>query len=358
MRWSFDRHLDCVAIDRLMRAMTTTTKSSWVKLAAVLVPVLLSVPLVLGFFGSVHPVFDAFAHFRMHVAALMIVTALPALCLGLWREGLMAIILAVMALSTVLAPASTPAASAETTQARKPSGQPEYKLLQLNLRFDNVAQADVIRLIAQQSPDVITLQEVSDSWRPKLAAIEARYPYNLYCPSTKRIGGVAILSRRPFALGTTPQCIGNALAGMARIDFGGRSALIAALHLEWPWPFTQAENVEELRPYFERLQGPMIVAGDFNATPWSQTVRQIAEASKTSSVDGLRPSWLLNGTLAQAARWIGMPLDHILVSDRISGTRVETLGPVGSDHLPLLLRFVIDGANEDGPDLQTVMLAN
>ncbi|MBA8876663.1 endonuclease/exonuclease/phosphatase family protein [Phyllobacterium myrsinacearum] len=337
--------------------MTTTTKSSWAKLAAVLVPVLLSVPLVLGFFGSVHPVFDAFAHFRMHLAALMIITALPALFMGLWREGLMTIVLAVMALSTVLAPSSTPA-SAGTAQSSTPSGQPEYKLLQLNLRFDNAEQTDVIRLIAQQSPDVITLQEVSESWRSKLAAIEARYPYNLYCPSTKRIGGVAILSRRPFALGTTPQCIGNALAGLARIDFGGRSALIAALHLEWPWPFRQAENVDELRPFFERLQGPMILAGDFNAAPWSRTVRQIGEASKTRPVDGLRPSWLVNGTLAKAARWIGLPLDHLLISDRVTGARVETLTPVGSDHLPLLLRFAINGADEDGPDLQTVMLTD
>jgi len=335
--------------------MTTTTKSSWVKLAAVLVPVLLSVPLVLGFFGSVHPVFDAFAHFRMHLAALMILTALPALFMGLWRESLMTIILAVMALSSVLAPAPAPA-SAGTPQAATPSGQPQYTLLQLNLRFDNADQTEVIRLIAQQSPDVITLQEVSDSWRAKLAAIEARYPYNLYCPSSKRIGGVAILSRRPFALGTTPQCIGNALAGLARIDFGGRTALVAALHLDWPWPFAQPDNVEEMRAYFERLQGPMIVAGDFNAAPWSQTVRQIAAASKTMPADGLRPSWLINGTLAKAARWIGLPLDHILVSSRISGASVETLGPVGSDHLPLLLRFAIDAAADDGPDLQTVML--
>ncbi|MDA4805675.1 hypothetical protein NY486_07220, partial [Enterobacter hormaechei] len=66
--------------------------------------------------------------------------------------------------------------------------------------------------------------------------------------------------------------------------------------------------------------------------------------------------WLINGTLAKAARWIGLPLDHILVSSRISGASVETLGPVGSDHLPLLLRFAIDAAADDGPDLQTVML--
>jgi endonuclease/exonuclease/phosphatase (EEP) superfamily protein YafD len=338
--------------------MTNNHKHSWLTLAAVLVPILFSVPLVLGFFGAVHPVFDAFAHFRMHLAVLMAVSAIPALFLGLWREGLMAIVLALTALATVLVPTPAPYAEAEVAaQSTEPIVQPEYKLMQLNLRYDNARPADVIRLIAQEAPDVITLQEASASWRPKLKAIEARYPYNLYCPSTKHIGGVAILSRRPFALGSTPQCIGNSLVGLARIDFGGRSAIIAALHLEWPWPFEQADNVEQMRPYFERLHGPMIIAGDFNAVPWSQTLKNITEVSKTRSAEGLRPSWFINGTLAHAAAWVGLPIDHILVSERITGTRVETLEPAGSDHLPLLLHFSISGVDDGGPDQQTVMLS-
>ena len=143
---------------------------------------------------------------------------------------------------------------------------------------------------------------------------------------------------------------------MARIDFGGRSAIITAIHLDWPWPYGQPENVATIEPYFERLQGPMIIAGDFNATSWSQTLKTITEASKTSSAEGLRPSWLVNGTLAHAARWVGLPIDHILVSDRIIQTRVKTLQPVGSDHLPLLLRFSISGVDDNGgPDQQTVL---
>jgi endonuclease/exonuclease/phosphatase (EEP) superfamily protein YafD len=339
--------------------MTTNNKRSWLTLAAVLVPILFSVPLVLGFFGAVHPVFDAFAHFRMHLAVLMAVSAIPALFLGLWREGLMAIILALTALATVLVPTPAPSAEAEPpAQPAETTVQPAYKLMQLNLRYDNTSPADVVRLIARETPDVITLQEVSASWRPKLTVIEARYPYNLYCPSTKHIGGVAILSRRPFALGSTPQCVGNSLMGLARIDFGGRSAIIAALHLEWPWPFEQADNVEEMRPYFERLHGPMIIAGDFNAVPWSQTLKNITAVSKTHSAEGLRPSWFIKGTPAHAAAWIGLPIDHVLVSERIVGTRVETLEPAGSDHLPLLLRFSIGGIDDGGPDQQKVMLAD
>jgi endonuclease/exonuclease/phosphatase (EEP) superfamily protein YafD len=226
----------------------------------------------------------------------------------------------------------------------------------LNLRFDNQQQTDVFRLIARESPDVIALQEVSANWRPKLKAIEARYPYTFYCPNRSRIGGAAVLSRRPFALGSTPLCI-DSLAAVTRVDFGGRSAIIASMHLDWPWPFAQDWNVKKIRPYLERLEGALIISGDFNAVPWSQTLKNIAEASKTRFAEGLRPSWLVNGELAHLAKWIGLPLDHILVSDRISVASVETLEPVGSDHLPLLLRFSINKADgDDGPEQQTVML--
>ncbi|MEK1886273.1 MAG: endonuclease/exonuclease/phosphatase family protein [Phyllobacterium sp.] len=337
--------------------MTTNSTRSRVRLAAVLIPSLFSVPLVLGFFGGAHPLFDAFAHFRVHLAVLMAISAIPALFLGLWREGLMSMAFALTALATVLVPTS-PASEAGQSASSANGSLPEFKLMQLNLRYNNHDQAEVIRLIARETPDVITLQEASNDWQSRLKAVEARYPHNVFCPSTKRIGGVAILSRRPFALGTTPHCVGNSLMALARIDFGGRSALIASVHLGWPWPFEQATNVEEIQPYLLRLGGPMILAGDFNAVPWSQTIRNIIDASNTHLVDGLRPSWLINGAFAHAARWIGLPIDHVLVSGRISARTIDTLRPVGSDHLPIMLRFSVDGTDENGPDEQTVRLRN
>ena len=39
----------------------------------------LSVALVAGFFGTLHPAFDSFAHFRIHLAVLMALIALPLL---------------------------------------------------------------------------------------------------------------------------------------------------------------------------------------------------------------------------------------------------------------------------------------
>ena len=43
----------------------------------------LSVALVAGFFGTLHPAFDSFAHFRVHLAVLMALCALPLLATAL-----------------------------------------------------------------------------------------------------------------------------------------------------------------------------------------------------------------------------------------------------------------------------------
>ena len=52
-------------------------------LAALLATVLLSLPLVGGFFGRLHPAFDSMAHFRVHLAALLMLAALPLLLVQL-----------------------------------------------------------------------------------------------------------------------------------------------------------------------------------------------------------------------------------------------------------------------------------
>ena len=47
--------------------------------------VLISVPLVAGYWGRLHPAFDAMAHFRMHLAVLIAILSLPLIFIRLIR---------------------------------------------------------------------------------------------------------------------------------------------------------------------------------------------------------------------------------------------------------------------------------
>ena len=71
--------------------MHGTTAIRTIGLAAFWATILLSLPLVGGFFGRLHPAFDSLAHFRVHLAVLLVLAALPLLLARAFRwHGLLA----------------------------------------------------------------------------------------------------------------------------------------------------------------------------------------------------------------------------------------------------------------------------
>ena len=313
----------------------------------------ISIPLVLGFFGAAHPAFDAMAHFRAHLAVLL---ALAAVCLlavrGQRMVGAVALALGIGAFATTLSTlpwTSDPALADDDTA-------PEYRLLHLNLRYNNDRPERALSLIGRFQPDIVMLNEVSATWRPRIEALRARYPYGIICPAPTRIGGVAILSRRPTAVGTEPTCRDRGAFAAATINFGGTMLDVAAIHLGWPWPFGQGWQIDTIAPILAAMREPALVAGDFNAAPWSHTVRRVAREGSLTIAGGIGPTWLHRDLPGVLRRWIGLPIDHVMTKGDIRIETPERGEWVGSDHLPVLVRFRFPPAEPASePERQTVM---
>lgn len=323
----------------------------WLLLASAL---LLSVPLVLGFLGRLHPAFDSFAHFRAHLAVLMGLLAFPLLFTAFSREAIIILLFALTAFATTLGLTQGLLSGA---RAQAASGQePTYSLLQLNLRYDHREPAELLRLVAREKPDIITLEEASAQWEPTLKLLEARYPYRQHCRKGSDTWGVSILSRRPFAEGSESGCSGDGIMTFARFDLGGAPVTVVALHLAWPWPYGQADEIALIEPHLARLDGPLLIAGDFNAVAWSKSVRRIETASGARHIAGIRPSFAPLSFPAGLTRYIGLPIDQILASPGVRLAKIATLGPVGSDHLPVRLDFSVSQPPREGQnDAQIVM---
>lgn len=297
--------------------------------------VLVSIPLVLGFLNSLHPAFDSFSHLRVHLAVLMGLMALPLLFTQLRREGAMILLLAVVAI------AATPHAySADEHAHMEEAAQPRYRLLQMNLRFDNPSPEQALSLIAHTRPDVITLEEVSAMWQQKLGYLASAYPYSVFCSHPGSVFGVAILSRRPFIADGAPSCDPKGMMAVASVDFGGRPVDVAALHLHWPWPFQQSKQIEALSEQFHELSENAILSGDLNATPWSAASRRISELSAMTLAPPTGPTWLYR-RLPDWLRFAGLTIDQTFVKGRIAISKVSRQQPIGSDHLPVLIEFSI-----------------
>lgn len=318
--------------------------------SALLASVAASTALIVGFFGRLHPAFDSFAHFRVHLAvALLVCAALLLLARFRWHAGVAAL-LALGAIGTTLPPSMLRFNTAQAALAPADPNQPVYRLLQLNLRWNHPDPNRVLSLIGETRPDVVTLEEVSPMWAKKLALLEAAYPHQVICPA--RYAGNAILSRRPFAGVPAERCNDGALT-TASVDFGGTAVNIAAIHLAWPWPYWQSGNIEKLKPLLSALDETAILAGDFNATTWSAAVERVASAGGLTLVEGVGATWI-DYVFPRSMRWAGLPIDHIMVKGEIEVRNVQTLGDVGSDHWPLLMEFSL---RAEAPEPDTAMAA-
>ena len=338
--------------------MTVKAAFSTVVLTAMAATILLSLPLVAGFFGWLHPAFDSMAHFRVHLAALLVFAAFPLLLSRSLRwHGLLAATFGCAAILTVTG-TSFLRGPGPVQAAFQPKDEisPVYRLMQLNLRFDNPEPGKVLSLIGRVRPDVVTLNEVSEMWSEKLALLASAYPYRILCEMDNRAGGVAILSVRPFAEDTDGGCLDGGTFAVATVDLNGRSVDIGALPLHWPWPFDQLSQIEDMAPRLASTAETAILAGDTNATPWSAASTRIADAAGMTSAGPIRPTWLYR-RLPEFLRFAGLPIDRIFTKGDVIVHSVQTLEAVGSDHLPVLVEFSLRAAGPKQEDPQTATAA-
>jgi endonuclease/exonuclease/phosphatase (EEP) superfamily protein YafD len=306
---------------------------------ALLAIMAISLALALGFFGDFHPALDAFAQLRLHLAVLLALVALPLLFTPLRIEAVVALVFSAAALSTTYAALRIPGLSPVQAGFVADAGdRAVYRLLQLNLRFDNPAPEKVLSLIGRAQPDVVTLEEVSPMWKDKLDLLAKAYPHRIVCSSPHGSSGVAILSRRPFAADSEPYCSTGGALALASVDFGGTPVDVVALHLRWPWPFAHGGQASQVAIPLSSLGPTAVVAGDCNAVPWSATVRQLATAGGLTPMPSVGPTWQYI-KLPELLRFSGLPIDQVFSRGAVlihSATRLE---PVGSDHLPVMVQF-------------------
>ncbi|ALN73936.1 endonuclease/exonuclease/phosphatase family protein [Aureimonas sp. AU20] len=287
--------------------------------------------LAAGFFGAeAHP-FDSASHFRFQLALVLLVLALLALGLRAW--GTLAVSLGFAALGLAFSlPWLLP------REARPPAaGQPGYTLLQMNLLYDAPDKAEALRRIGEARPDIVTVQEVTYEWQDLFQNLSESYPFQAYCGLENERDGVAILSRRPFVGEALCQARNGRVTQL--VDLNGRTLAVTSLHLDWPWPKHHWKQIDDMGVSLRREGGPSLLGGDFNAAPWSASVRAVADAGGWRIVRGIGPSWLTVRFSQIWPRWLGLPIDQLLVSPEVLVDQVETLARTSSDHLPVLLRF-------------------
>lgn len=194
----------------------------------------------------------------------------------------------------------------------------DLRLYSKNILASNTQMSRLAEDIIEAAPDVVMLQEVSTANDGLLRKLRARFPHQHLCRFSGW-SGIAVLSRHPFS--GPPKCSDWRAVAAAPIMIGGQEVWIVSLHIHWPWPFQSAEAEVAAAGVLTSLQGPTVIAGDFNMLPWTQRVQRIARMTGTRLAGPARFTF--------SRRNIPLPIDLVLAP---GGGQVRMRPLIGSDH--------------------------
>jgi endonuclease/exonuclease/phosphatase (EEP) superfamily protein YafD len=278
-----------------------------------------------------HPAFDTLAHFRLHLAAGLILVSLAGLASGARKPAIAG--MAIAAIAVVSAWQALPLPRTTAAQAG-----PVHSLLFFNMRYNNPEPKAATDIIAETGADIILLTEYSRMWEPRLTFLNKDYPYYFHCAEWREVGGTVMFSKFPIEAGDR-YCHDYAALGLVRANIAGVPVTIGSAHMRWPWPASGPRQLKAITPALESIGENVLMAGDFNATVWSHHMQRLAQLGGLTLYPGIGPTWILSPVPAWLARYAGLPIDNVLSKGAVRIVSARTLAPAGSDHLPVLVEF-------------------
>jgi endonuclease/exonuclease/phosphatase (EEP) superfamily protein YafD len=281
-----------------------------------------AVAVAAGEFGRSVPELDTLTHFRPQLAIVLGTLAVAAMPVRRWLLAVIGAVAAGWAGFAVLDDGACPAVA---------GGQP-LRLMTFNLLSTNYETDLVAQRVREFDPDVVVFQEYGQVQLALRELLADAYPHQVECANERgcRLG---LFAKLPWAEAaaeartesTPPMLTATFAAGGDRPAF-----TIVNTHLARPtqgggW---QLRDLAGLSDHIAGLEGPLVVAGDFNATPWSFALQGFRTSTGLCGAPGYRPSW------PAWADAVGLPIDQVFVSPGV-GVTAEVLAPAGSDHLPI-----------------------
>lgn len=213
-----------------------------------------------------------------------------------------------------------------------------------NLHGHTADPASVVRAVKRHHVDVLMLQELTWGQAERLTkeGIRAQLPYVGGRPGVSA-EGTGLLSRYPMTPAdlTSPLELVTVLAQLTVPRVNG-PVNVVALHVSGPLdaPDSWWRDITRLPAYFDDIPtGPVIVGGDFNATPDNPWFRDVLRTPGYADAADQAGSGLIN-TYSALMPVPLIAIDHVLTRGVVA-THVEPISIPGSDHRGILATVAI-----------------
>lgn len=290
--------------------------------------VVLTLVSVAAFFGRWSWVLDFLANFRVQYAVTLVLMA-AILFLARWPKSGAVALLGAAVNGVVILPLFL--GEGRTIPPEEPLRVMSFNLLSTNQQF-----GEVVGYIREVDPDIIFLHEASRPWEVALEGAGLGYEITR-SRSQDLIFGTLVLSRP----GDDVLSFGFTIGGARAVEVVHDGVAVLGVHPVAP---TTAEGsalrnaqLDFAADWSSQQNGPHLVTGDFNSTPWSYPFRRLlADTDLINSQRGfgIQPTFPADNSFV-----IRVPIDHLVhspelvVADRRRGPRL------GSDHFPLVVEL-------------------
>ena len=193
-------------------------------------------------------------------------------------------------------------------------------------------------LIHSARPDLVALPEAGTRYRDRLAPLVPDYRLTSSSERSRDVNAVTVGSRAD--LGDLTAHVDRS-TGFPSVEIagGGLSGVrFVGFHSVAPTPGAVPQWTHDLgtldRWCADRSAGPVIIAGDFNATldhsVFRSAITGCADAAAETG-DGLTGTWP-----SRFPRWLGTQIDHVLLTGGITAETLSVHDVPGSDHRAVL----------------------
>lgn len=301
--------------------------------AATSVAVLVVLALLVVSFQPGLPLEALLQSLRFHIAAGLLALAILLVVIGARWRGLLFALLCVAS----VAEGGTIIWRQQQARAFADAGTtPLLKLISFNTLQDNMRNGGRIAdMLIASGADVIYLMEAGplEPYQDKLKAV---YPYVAGCGSDQGCSTV-MLSKTPLTdiSVRSLSSVWSKRLVIAKTVIGGQTINLVQAHLVKPYfdDFAQGE-AWQLHQILGTLPGPLVLAGDFNAAAWSDTIDRLAEGS------GLAPPPIYPATWPVRLGPLGVPIDNVWTRAPLVVTKVDAMADaMGSNHRGLVIEL-------------------
>ncbi len=205
------------------------------------------------------------------------------------------------------------------------------KLITFNINYGNSDLKQAQQFLAKEKADIIVFQEVTSKHASLLNALKNLYPHQLSCAHTPDCN-LAILSKKAWVTAKTRNRTDfTPPAIIATFSSSEQKYTIIGTHIAWPFqPNKQVRDLIWLEKFANSRKEPLIIAGDFNHTPWSWRLTRFAHST------GLRRHGTFGASWPAGKLFPAFLIDNIFSSGEVENIKTWIGPDLNSDHLPVI----------------------